>query len=1095
MPPKYGGRGAPSRGKEGRVPVQPPEDNPGKKLSILSHNLQHRYDSFHSTDDKERKKVHGIQKNDEGHPCTFNDLCMVEVSPSLHLQSPVALQKEGSAMPTPHCGATGGKALRKQSSQSTSPILWMAKKDLLLFCGPLGEPIGNVEEGTIIREKARYEDPFGGVWFSTIASDGSVVWLSFFDPDVHPMEDPGEMNWIRVFREDASPRSAVESKKNEDQSDVVEFIHPFRTPLALTAGGSVRNSIGKEKLHMCRSSPFPFATWCFSQEYIADLARGSEECPSDVVLIDYYWKGIMEGASPVAVFQNNAKNRTMDWNYRYQSALEYYFFGQSTAPILSRERVSPPSGHRIPGHSENSAKNKRHHGKNSSLSNTSDWRPVLSSGCSTGEVYDSKGMLQSYKNEVESCLREFRETAERCVVRLLEELVKPSSSEEPRTFYTHPLFRHVFYYTQEPLLLQIVVDSPSGMFGGSDSTVKQWRQRIRFMQMIAMESSKYFLSHPLYAMVTLKGMNVVVLAIPPISLARCVYAPLAEAHKRLEMPSSPSSSSLSLLSAEKWSYILPFCNALGRALNFKEHTVRVCTNEEGISSPNEELRSGTVEERKKDKHTWRTTMPVSTEIYAGEDERLYIFYASLSPPIPPLKGPKMDGYSLPKSNNNGTPVRKASPFFREENGNLLVSGLPEGPPVPLSNGAPSLLSRRGSFSSEDNLMFLPSQQLFPRARPEILRTLPQPINPDVCIQGCYNSEDEQQLLSISEYLRGNAISAAADIIGFHRALDGMVLHPAVAYCTLCGGEMTLEMRFIVCYHPEKCCRICSHCYCKRMSKAFNGAGGSLAHSGEEALTRVLFKDAVKCGYRSRKGVALLLEPTLSEILHSQGLNLSYLPFVRNRLPMASQPLMEHFLLAEMCARVGTKLLDSVLEATADRQEMHQCASTFLSSFLSSHGSVAETLWSKEVGPAMIKKYAALGGPVSLAYLSPELLAERIQDRSGVVLTTESFSSLRGASRKKIQGRRAESEFSSSRSPSASSVSSSSVPPSSFIEVEGILPRTRSFLTPHVTIEEFSGLERKLSASIEQLLLFWISCGSMSKSGKEAMAFYPFYLQK
>lgn len=1066
MAPKFKRRGIGARKVEGSASSQTFSVAEGGNALTTSSSLQ--YPVRHPSYLMDSKEDNGGAVLREGGATSSLPCSTLGVEPLSLTSLPVASQKENTEASVSHPAAVGTVPFGNHVLVSSSPTYWMAKRDVLLFYGPLGEPIGSVDKGTVVREISRYEDPFGGVWFGALSSDHSLVWLSFFDPEVHPMEDPGELHWEPVMGGKGSPGSAVGRKKSEEFDKMVEFRHPFRTRLSPSPVGP--SNFTEDQKNACAVSlPSSFATWCFPQKYMVDLVRGTAELPSDLVFIEYYWKHVAEVSSSSHVGVS-LTDEPVNWNYRYQCALEHYFFGSRTdsetffSTSCTKTKDQP--------HSKNHS---GEHKCSGSLTNSTGVPLSLLSSA----VQEGKAAHEVYKEEVEACLKEFKETAENVVMLLAENLIKlPSSKNGP--FVPHPVYRHVFYYKKEQLLLQVIMDTPSGSMGGTEAAVKLWRQRFRFMQMIAMESSKHFMSHPLYAMVEIKGMHVVVLAIPPVQLSRCLYAPLALAHPRLEM----SSSSSPVVAQEELAPILPFFNGLGRGLNFKEHTVHACKAAGGTTTPIQRCGSSASEEREGGNHTWKTTLPTCTELYAGEDERFYIFYTAFSPPIPPLKGPKMcEGQSLEGASSNEVCGHfGSSSSFSTKKGMrryLADRALPNEETPVFPRWQSLSFSRKESFSSDETLLFLPSQQLFSRVRPEILRTLPQPINPDAFIQGCYNRDDELHLLSVSEYLRGNAISAVADMIGFHRALDGVVIHPAVTHCALCNREMSQEMRLVVCYNPEKCCKICSHCYCERMSAAYNSASGSHPNAREEALTRVHFKDAKKCGHRGRKAMALLLEPSISEIMHSQGLNLCYLPFVSHRLPMDSRPLVGHFLLAEMCGRVGAKLLDAVLETAVERSEMHQRASKFLASFLSSHGPAAETLWSKEVGPAIMRKYPALGGPISLAYMSSELLAEKIQERSGVLLTKESFSSLRTGKRKKANASRTPSETSSSRSQSTASVSSrsSSLSVTLFIEVENIVPRSRCFLTPHVSMEESTELKKKLSASIEQLLLFWISYGS------------------
>lgn len=859
--------------------------------------------------------------------------------------------------------------------RSRSPIFWCAEKETPLFRGPLGEPVGRVEEGTVLRELSRYEDPFGGWWFSTRSSDGSVVWLSYYPPEVHPMEQPEEVLWNRVFDSRATPES--DSTLRRDQQLKIQFRHPFRT-----VGG------GNEVL-------------CFSQSSLVEASRGIDQVmPSDVELIDFYWRNLSSSSKGSSEPEGSAPHSTKDfvppslpddWNHRYQSALEDYYYRSTTGEETLR----------------------KHH------------------------------------EALQNIINGFREVVEEYTVLLVEELAKPSFE---RSMKTHPVFRHVFYH--KGLLMRLIVDTPSGFFGGDTNAVKYAKHQFTSLQLLASQVNKFFLHHPLCSICSFKGHVVWAMAIPPITLDNCVHAPLAVAHRRV------SASTVAMMKMLNVDNVLSLCAELGETLNLKEHVVHsAAENTEGDT-------------------LWKTTLPVTTELYGGRDKRLYLFLAtSLLPPVPSLQIPiiRKPPVELPKSatqtkginNFSSVPspkvagiglsseIPKNSNRNRQEEVDTSRSTQPKELSSPGTNG---LIQTSGT--TPQGISYIPmSAASIRRLRPEMLLSLSEHVNPDTFTHRCYDTEDEQMLLSVSEQIRGSAISAVADMFGFHRAVERIPSLPR-ASCTLCHREMDDEMRFVVCYNANKCCKICSHCYCQRMSEAYSSAVGH-KYAGEEALTRVRFDDAVRCGHRERTGHALLPEPSIRELMHSHGLNMSYLPFIFHRLPLASTFAVEHFCKVEMCARVAAEVLQERLAAVVEPEEVQSRVAEFLAAFLSSHGTAAEALWAEDIGPAFMKKYPALGEPLFLSYMSAELLAERTQETCGVELTQESFCSLRSTN--------AEGEC--------------------FVEVKSMFPRTKIFAVPQLTLEAANALTEKLGSWLERLLMFWIGFTSDSTYDDEHQPFY------
>lgn len=811
-----------------------------------------------------------------------------------------------------------------RSHRSLSPVYWGAKVETAIFKGPLGEPIGGVEPGTVVREVSRYEDPFGGWWFSTIASDGSLIWLSFFTPDEYPTDNPEQMQWTRVFDARATPENDATIKADEAKKIV------FRPPLR----------IGNENFQ-------------FAAADISSKVRGNGETPSDIELIDFYWKHIDGKDEPLSGPDGSEK---MDWNHQYQMCMEKYLFNSIDEVALAENRAA-----------------------------------------------------------LEKCIEDFTLIAEASVVLLIEDLVKASSE---RVVHPHFVHQGVFYHGR--LILKLVEDTPSASYSGKRGAQHYARQHFRSLQLVAMESCKHFLYVPLCSLISFKSHMVWVIAIPPVSVDSCLYAPLASAFVKKKIGERGVTSS-----ENETVVMVELCKMLGASLQLKEHAIEVGFNREKEGS-----------EGKK----WSTTMPISTELYMGRDKRVYL---SLSTPLFPLLPP----IQLPSLANK---VVSCSGVVHS--GTCTKGGAPH------SVVSPAVNQSCAAASSVD--FHIPWGAPLRRVRPEILFSAP-PLNPDTFIGGCYTDEDAQELMEVSESIRGERISRVADMFGFHRKINR--LSQEVVICSLCQrDDIDEEMTFVVCFNAKRCCKICSHCFCQRMAGAFNNANDD-AFAGEKAMAMVSFEDGVRCGSAARRGSTALPNPSIADLMHQEGINLTFLPFVYNRLPYSSAFAVEHYFKVEMCARAARDVLQDRLALVTDPFDIHRHVSNFLVAFLASHGPAAESLWAKEIGPAVLRKYPSLGSPFSLAYVSPVLLAERIQELSGILLSESCLLNLRGTPND----------------------------PKDFIaEVTRVCPRAKTFLVPQLTLNGASILREKLMLWMERLLLFWIG-SSLDDHYDES--YQPFYL--
>lgn len=86
-----------------------------------------------------------------------------------------------------------------QSSLLPSPdeSFWQALVDAEVFTAPMGSAVDVVAEGTVVKEVARFVDPFNERWLATVGEDGHHVWLRELE-ELSLSEDEAERDeeWV-----------------------------------------------------------------------------------------------------------------------------------------------------------------------------------------------------------------------------------------------------------------------------------------------------------------------------------------------------------------------------------------------------------------------------------------------------------------------------------------------------------------------------------------------------------------------------------------------------------------------------------------------------------------------------------------------------------------------------------------------------------------------------------------------------------------------------------------------------------------------------------------------------------------------------------
>ncbi|KAH9578743.1 CLU domain [Trypanosoma melophagium] len=342
-----------------------------------------------------------------------------------------------------------------------------------------------------------------------------------------------------------------------------------------------------------------------------------------------------------------------------------------------------------------------------------------------------------------------------------------------------------------------------------------------------------------------------------------------------------------------------------------------------------------------------------------------------------------------------------------------------------------------------------------RFRAEFLLSWRKHLNSDAFVEDASEPEDNAEVMEATEYLRDKLIPTIAAMLGFHYPID--IPRQDVENCTLCSRTMENELRFVVCHNTEMCCRICSHCYTRRLSEM----------EGKDDVKKQypnlhLFRDAVKCETSPRASKGLLLEPSLTSIFHANGLNMRFLPFVYYRIPQVSRPAIAHYCEIEMIARASLSLLREKLRRSAQTMdELRTICHDFLMGLLQSSGTVAERFWARELGPMMETLYG-LREPFNTSEMDIELLYHRISQLSGIRLEEGSAASF--------------------------------YTEKPYLQLAAVEPIVKVVQPPYIADADSHAKTRSLFLRrLEHILLFWIGCSASEDDNAKHSPTQPFYM--
>jgi hypothetical protein len=659
---------------------------------------------------------------------------------------------------------------------------------------------------------------------------------------------------------------------------------------------------------------------------------------------------------------------------------------------------------------------------------------------------DSAAAAASRERMVE-LVNDFREAVEAAVVKVCAEAVVPLAQRHVCSLPEHP--NEVFYV--DGILIKRCVDSANGVLGGDELACKVGNAAYRNAEIVALEAPSHFLYTPLQARCTFAGYAFLCSTIPPYGRRNLICVspyPFKAATERTKSTPSATSGAANtdshLRGAAQASppvLVQDLLRSLGEALRFQDGEV-----------------------------------PWEWRVYAGRDRRLYL--AQTTRLLPPV---------LPLAPDIGSNREHSSASSR------------------VTDTAASVVVAAQENDRKDTDLRLYPRLLRSRVRPEIFYNWPTQWRVN---EWCTSESDGAQRRTtlaaspskaVGQWIKGDGITQVAGVLGFHLPLSAPPM--PTGRCNACGNTIdSNEVRFVACTSPLQCCHVCVQCYTRLLA----GSDGAVDSHPDERLSRIC-ADAVKCGAGCRKAACCIMEPSVTTIMHAQGLNMRYLPFVLHRLPVATRPVVEQFLYVELVARAAKYVLQQELRRTTTGQEARNACETVLSALLQPAGTASERFWRTRLGPALQAHFDGICEPFQLSVHALRAVAERVQTLTGIRLSDLSLESLEALSMSDhhiaatseggetvIKGKTRTSDT------RGSSDVEDAAAARAFVEVVAIVPRTWVFpVTPlHVPSAGEAATKKEGSAPplrrrLEAMLLFWI--GHTPDNADDLQQ--PFYLDE
>ncbi|EKF33241.1 hypothetical protein MOQ_002894 [Trypanosoma cruzi marinkellei] len=176
------------------------------------------------------------------------------------------------------------------ASSEASVVYWqLLGASASLHQGPLGDVVGVVPCGTVIREVQRYMDPFGSWWVALKANDGDILW-ALLSTEREAETNEEHARWQKVYDE--------------------------RLPLQ-----GLSESDRQEEARVLRRAVIPV-------EMNSKAVPSKDTAVHDVRLLEECWHNL-----------SAVTNRGRDWNAEYQRLVEFVLFEKWEKSVSASEEL------------------------------------------------------------------------------------------------------------------------------------------------------------------------------------------------------------------------------------------------------------------------------------------------------------------------------------------------------------------------------------------------------------------------------------------------------------------------------------------------------------------------------------------------------------------------------------------------------------------------------------------------------------------------------------------------------------------------------------------------------------------------------------
>lgn len=615
---------------------------------------------------------------------------------------------------------------------------------------------------------------------------------------------------------------------------------------------------------------------------------------------------------------------------------------------------------------------------------------------------------------------EFADEVQESANTIVSEMFTPLAE---RTVKRHPTAADVYFHNG--VLYRLCIDTSGGFFGGDKNAIKVASQVHKAVHKLLELAPMFFLNVPLVTVMTFNGYRISASTIPPVRLHRQLFGPPCQAMSTTcatpssaaaaavaggssrQPPTSPRHASAAAAVPAMDPGAAKRREIVSRALDALGSALSLKRHE---VNPPQEIMIGTSSRSTGPQlppHLplrFLSRLPAELQVFAGLDHRLYVTNCGrLFPPIAPSQ-------SCPSFHPMTTP-------------------------------------------------------LFTRIRPEVIERCGRELNPDAFFPGCSDTESNEEIVTITQWLRDEGIPTVSAMIGMHEAVE----HPEqpVARCSDCGREVSNELRFVACRCASSCTQLCSHCYVELMKCVKFDADGEATAS--QRLQQLVGKMGCE-GRTARKPKGCLMSPDVTTLMHSNCVNMRYLSQIYHRLPESATLVTAKYLEVEMIARAAKHLLWSKLRMAQDVESVKTACVNFYLALLQGEGDLAEAFWANDLGP-QVQSLFDIFAPFDTSELDTELVYSRVSELTGVELTEASVHSF------------------DTEEP--------------FVQLAAVHPVMKLQHIPQF-VASVGGHQHALSGNLEELLLMWIGIDEQSVSSSEGAqkedqrwweSQYPLYLKE